>query len=420
MRRAASDYGWLLALAVAALALIVVYTRPIAAIPATTEIKRVAPASPAGTVRLQVCEDARSVIVYTDHSIGADAYVVAGAVTLRWVDTPPANLAAETWNPKAILEGEVADITSDVIKCLYRRAERMSFSDLCGQGVDSCLPSGIGGFAPRALAPTLWFNIPRSYFLRMLAMEATGIWEWTYEQWQSGGDILAAIVGAFEDTSSRYGVYFTPSPSGQRNISASGSPFTARCGAGFAVACVGPDPPYYPLNCDAYYDGVFMVTFYFGSQKGVTKHEYQHCATRRAEGTPSGTWVEGCVPFPSVMGCGSGSPKEYTTLDDAAWAAEHYPQPASWAFVSREWDAIFYGLIPANDNGSQPATRVALIQCDSMRGCVWSGYYGPTSYGKTIEAMPLLNVGGACFYVKTENEISWRWSESVTFAGCVP
>ena len=402
-------FATLVALSVGAF-LAVVYTRPVGVIPATTEVKRIAPASPGGTVRLQVCEDARTIAVYADQSIGADAYVAVGAVTLRWVDNPPADLNAGTWNPKAILEGEVADITRDVIECLYRRAERMSFSG----------EAGPGRFIPRALSPTLWFNIPRSYFLRMLAMEQTGVWPWSYEQWQPGGNILPAVAGAFEDTSVRYGVYFVyDQQAGQKNISVSGSPFTARCGAGFAVACVGADPPYYPLNADAYYDGVYMTTFYNESQRGVVRHEWLHVSSRRAEGTPSGTWAEGCVSFPSVMGCGSGSPKEYTSLDDAAWAAEHYPLPVAWAVVSLEWRAVFYGRTPANDNGSKPATRVSLIQCDPMRGCVWSGYWGATTYAADIEAMPLPNVA-ACFYVRTENEISWRFSQPDVFAGCTP
>ena len=36
-----------------------------------------------------------------------------------------------------------------------------------------------------------------------------------------------------------------------------------------------------------------------------------------------------------------------------------------------------------------------------------------------IEAVPLPNVA-ACFYVRTENELSWRFSQPDVFAGCTP
>ena len=125
--------------------------------PITEEPKTIAPASPGGVVAVEVCEQARVVTVVVDPIGGFDRYSAVGAVTLLWPDSPKANLADGTWNPKALLEGEVADVTAEVIECLYRRAERI-------------LPTAI---IPRMLNPTLYFPIPRAWFPRMLAMEQT-------------------------------------------------------------------------------------------------------------------------------------------------------------------------------------------------------------------------------------------------------
>mgnify|MGYP001565150135 CR=1 FL=1 len=390
----------LFALAAIALTLAVVWaTRPPVI---SKEIKRVAPASPAGTVRVEVCEQAQTVTVSLDPVIGGDRYTAVGPVTLRWPDVPKADLKAGTWNPKALVEGDVADMTRGVIECLYREAVRLGPS------------AALAPSAPAELASTLYFPIDRSLFPRMLVMERDGAWPWSYEQWQPGGNILHAVATAFDDTSKRYGVYFYyDDTAGQRNVSASGSPFTARCGAGFAVACVGPDPPYYPLNADAYYDGPYMATFYFQSQTAIPKHEWKHVSTRRAEGTPSGTWAEGCVAFPSIMGCGPFSPKDYTELDDAAWAQEHYPAPVAGAAYNG--GILWYARTTVN------ATRLAISLETAGFGPMFVGYAAPcTAAGLVCGGLALALPAMTCVSVKAENGISWARTDGWVAAGCSP
>ena len=173
-----------------------------------------------------------------------------------------------------------------------------------------------------------FFPIPRDLYPLMLEMERTGVWAWSYEQRCASGNILLDVAGAFDDSSARYGVLFVYG-GGQRNISTCAAEFVSACGAQ-AVACVGSDYPGYPLNCDAKYDGPYLATFYaLSSREAVPKHEWKHCSARRAEGYDDdqndGTAGLRCIPSDTIMGCGPNSPKEYTSLDDQAWAQEHRP-----------------------------------------------------------------------------------------------
>jgi len=90
LTRAASSYGWLLALAVAALALAVVYVRPIAAIPTTRTIRALSPAEL--TTALDVCEDPNTVVVrqIAPSRYQAELQVDQTRYFLTWAEGSPA------------------------------------------------------------------------------------------------------------------------------------------------------------------------------------------------------------------------------------------------------------------------------------------------------------------------------------------
>lgn len=114
IQKASAEYGWLLTLVVAALALAVVYTRPIDQIPATEQVHRMVPASPGLVSAIQLCKsETASGDKSYDAQAGADRYtVVDGVSTLQWLDNSL---------HLAIVDGQVVTISEDVEKCLRDR-----------------------------------------------------------------------------------------------------------------------------------------------------------------------------------------------------------------------------------------------------------------------------------------------------------
>ena len=227
-------------------------------------------------------------------------------------------------------------------------------------------------------ATTVWahhqgdfFPISRSLYIQMLEMEATGEWHWAYRQDCNTGNIYLDIAGALYDSGSRYGVLMIEDGR-QLNISTCASFFTGKCGAG-AVACVGADLPGYPRNCDAYYNGPYIATFYsFDSRKSVVKHEWSHCSARRAEGYDDdpndGTPEINCIPANTIMGCGPNHPLDYSPRDDDAWRLEHYPKSVVLAGKNPAYAPNVYwcGI-------SENATEVAILYWETETGNYWSG-----------------------------------------------
>lgn len=262
-----------------------------------------------------------------------------------------------------------------------------------------------------------FFAIPRNSFTLMLRMEKLGYFQWSYEQRCSLGNIEADVAGAMSDTAARYGVPH-PQVSAQsgtytdtwKNVSTCGTDFTARCGGGFAVACVGADPPGFPRNCDAYYDGPYMATFYsFASRKSVPKHEYKHCADMRAEGYNDIAW--NCNPVPpstytdTIMGCGPQHSQEYTARDDWDWFIVHIPPQ-----LNANTPKSFYGTYAENGktyayycSTSVNSDRVYLYY-DRGEGLIWSGEQLPPASNNTcknVEVYP-----GWCYWAKQTSALA--------------
>lgn len=230
-----------------------------------------------------------------------------------------------------------------------------------------------------------FFPIDRSLFTMERQLEKTDYWPWTYEQ-RCSGNIYADIAGTMQDKDAHYG---TISPEGnfnglisQNHISTCSIDLIASCGSG-AVACVGSDAPFYPRNCDAKYDGVYMATFYsFASRKSVPKHEIAHCDTGRAEdydddqndGTPGLI----CIPSPSIMGCGPNHPLDYSTYDDQMFAIRHYPAPKVYAYPFPDSPG-YIGIYWSPEQSEYPLTsRIAIVY--------WNCITGETGWLRTVDA----------------------------------
>ena len=263
-----------------------------------------------------------------------------------------------------------------------------------------------------------YFPISPSQFPLMLEMQRTGQWPWEYKQECNEGNIRADIAGAFEDSRLRWGVLFPEVNQGLRqlNISTCGAAFTARCGAGFAVACVGSASPYYPRNCDAAYNGPYLTTFALStSRKAVPKHEWLHCSNRRAEGYNDITYQ--CIPSDTIMGCGPSSPKEYTAHDDAAWYNEHMPDLVE-AFLAR--NPITGQLFLYWNQAGYPATDVAIHYEDWPSGVLYyTGLHGaPTGNTGLYVDLPPPGVF-RCYLAEPVNGVSWYAQSVKWYAGCV-
>lgn len=226
-----------------------------------------------------------------------------------------------------------------------------------------------------------FFPIDKQYYKLELKAETSGQWFWSYEERCNQGNVRDAVTQAFADTEVRYGVRSTQSTIinqplvVQNNVSTCGADFTGRCGAGFAVACVGADGARFPVNCDAYYDGPYMATFVsLASKMSVVKHEYTHCRDGRAEGycdvqessAPCNTGTI-CQPSPSIMGCGPNHPLDYSSYDDSAFKVRHYPPKLP--FAKWGWNGQWFAF---SCNFSINTTRVALL-VDEGTGIHWAG-----------------------------------------------
>lgn len=264
-----------------------------------------------------------------------------------------------------------------------------------------------------------FFPIAKQHYRLELRAEALGVWQWSYEERCNQGNIFDAVQGAFVDTEVRYGVRsvgVAPANSPltvQNNVSTCGADFTGRCGAGFAVACVGADGARFPVNCDAYYDGPYMATFVsLASKKSVVKHEYTHCRDGRAEGycdvqesrSPCNTGVT-CQPSPSIMGCGPNHPLDYSSYDDDAFKLRHYPPKLAGAWWG--WNGQWFAY---SCKFSENTTRVAVL-VDDGSGIRWAGLTKTLS----LDSNGCMGVGpadglswivGARYYLLPENELS--------------
>lgn len=252
-------------------------------------------------------------------------------------------------------------------------------------------------------------------------MEQTGFLPWAYEQHCNNANIYTAILGTFLDTDARYGTtsiegHFAGMHS-QRNISTCGAAFIAACGTG-AAACVGSDPPYYPRDCNARYDGAFIATFYsLESRKSVGKHELQHCISGRAEDydddQSDGTTGLRCIPSTSIMGCGPNHPNDYSTRDDALWRERHYPGFLHWAYLfpCQPGTVGVYWATPIDPR----ATRVSIIYWDFLTNETgWAG--GIVDAPGRQVCVPLRQ--NSCLYARAENAVSWYASQNLVLAGC--
>lgn len=277
-----------------------------------------------------------------------------------------------------------------------------------------------------------FFPIAKQHYKLELQAERTGEWRWSYEQRCNQGDIRADVAGAFSDTETRYSIrstQLTPSNAPlniQNNVSTCGADFTGRCGAGFAVACVGADGARFPVNCDAYYDGPYMATFWsFESRKSVVKHEYTHCRDGRAEGycdiqesrAPCNTGVT-CQPSPTIMGCGPNHPLDYSSYDDAAFRLRHYPPKLTslgYGF-NGSWYTYACGL---NDPKYEMVTHIAVLANFFGPTIQWTGVtieipYNSTT-GKRGDSNGCIGIGpregldiiiGARYFLLPENKLS--------------
>ena len=261
-----------------------------------------------------------------------------------------------------------------------------------------------------------YFPIDRQSFTQMLELERTGIWNWTYDERCNNANILSDVAGAFDDTSQRYAVWFQYG-SGQANISTCAAHFVGKCGPE-AVACVGADSPGYPRNCDAYYNGVYMATFWsFASRKSIVKHEWMHCGARRAEDydddRTDGTSNLRCIPSDSIMGCGPEHPLDYSARDDAAWAKEHFPDGAVAYGSGRNAGGLYLYWC----SNSAQAALTAIMKFDS-NGYTWTGIHAPVNYSG-CQGWHVPEIPGTCYYINEENALNysrgeWRNDKLVT------
>ena len=138
-----------------------------------------------------------------------------------------------------------------------------------------------------------------------------------------------------------------------------------------------------------------------------------HCSTRRDEDydddRTDGTDYLRCIPSGSIMGCGAASPRDYTTLDDAVFYAEHYPQTfTGGVFANGTW---FYG---ASDDRTY---RLAVYYRTYTGFTFWSGQQLPVSSGIAtfVPSLPL----GPCTDVLlgSENGLQGSWGRGLQRIG---
>lgn len=270
-----------------------------------------------------------------------------------------------------------------------------------------------------------FFPIDRALYTQMLEMERTGQWLWSYREDCNLANIYADVSGAINDSGSRYGVSTPEFNGGQLNISTCGAFFTGKCGAG-AVACVGADLPGYPRNCDAYYNGAYMATFWsFDSRKSVVKHEWSHCSARRAEDYCDAPESSGpckgvttgltCVVSDSIMGCGPNHPLDYSLRDDNAWRVEHYPKPVTVVGKNQNFAPNVY-FCGAGAN----ATEVAILYWEEEIGNYWSGIVQPARPGPGCDGSYVEYKPGRWCGIKPQNRTygALVWNNNELWINC--
>jgi hypothetical protein len=271
--------------------------------------------------------------------------------------------------------------------------------------------------------------IPRSYFVLMNRMEETDVWLYSYEQRCNDANIRNEIVLAMLDTQNRYDVPHVLVNKGSprdvwNNISTCGTEFSAKCGGGFAVACVGAEGERYPRNCDAFYNGVYMATFVsVENKKSVVKHEVKHCQDARREGYNDINY--NCDPVPpntfvdSIMGCGPRHSLDYTARDDWDWWILHFPPP-----LSEAGNSSFYGVYAQNNQTfvyycatSVNANRVFLYYTDTVANVnhEWSGSRLQAA-PNTCRNVPVPS--GRCYWLKQTNAVADLRYANQVLAGC--
>ena len=266
--------------------------------------------------------------------------------------------------------------------------------------------------------PVWWHLEP--YAERMQAMRQTGDWPWRYTEECANGNILPAVRGSINYTGQLFDVNVYPSAQGQLHRSTCGAAFTSRCGAGFAIACVGADAPGYPRNCDTTYNGPYLATFWWAAQHAVVKHELMHCMAVRAEDYDDVLFA--CRPSVSIMGCGAQHPLDYSAFDFDTWAVVHYPEPlAEYGMGQNASTYVFWGFAPETTPGDagSPATRVAILY-DDGGGAYWSGIWAPLAKAPgAYQGWHVAVAQGRCYWLKTENAVSWQRAFTEVLAGCV-
>jgi hypothetical protein len=269
-----------------------------------------------------------------------------------------------------------------------------------------------------------YFPISRTLYTQMLEMEQTGEWNWSYREDCNLANIYADVAGALADSGTHFGVA-VPEGGGQLNISTCAAFFTGKCGAG-AVACVGADIPGYPSNCDAYYNGVYMATFWsFDSRKSVVKHEWSHCSARRAEDYCDAEESSGpckgvttgltCAVSDSIMGCGPNHPLDYSSRDDLAWRLEHYPKSVVLAGKNPAYAPNVYWC-----GVGENATEIAILYWEAETGNYWSGLVKPAIPGSGCDGQYVEYKPGRWCGIKPQNR-TWGalvWNNNELWVNC--
>lgn len=127
---AASDYGWLLALATACFALFLVYARPIGEIPATTSTKVVPATGDQGFDAGTFCSDPRTVVSKTlapdasgaTYELKRVASGVSETVTVVLAQTGDVLYAKHFWDEDGKQKSQAAFVDEDVKRCLEKKS----------------------------------------------------------------------------------------------------------------------------------------------------------------------------------------------------------------------------------------------------------------------------------------------------------
>lgn len=249
-----------------------------------------------------------------------------------------------------------------------------------------------------------------------LTLRKTGEWHWFYSvNPVCSGDISQAVSSAITELQSVFAISFiydyTPSSSSHKIYANCGTAFSAICGGGGVIGCLGHGFPYnndIDLSTD-------MAVYYDLSQTAIVLHEMFHALATfneqyKLDGSFSTSpgWID-------IMNTGPESRHHVAATEIERWDRVHGPNSLKIVGVGRN-DGGFYVYWCNLDT---KATRVSILYDDGY-GSYWSGIItSPVPDRNNCQGQWVQESGGRCYLVKQENPISWSTSYTEVKAGCL-